>query len=626
MDDLIITDFRLNDSNSKNSSNNSKNSKSSETSNLSEIEAFKSELYTIEELKENLHLYDLNEKKNYEIILQILENKNIDDKTKIENFNNIMYKLSFDDRIKLLNKYKTLFEKDEIQKNDMSVILRQTKRLKEIFINIIKDILTSKPKEIIKLFHTKYFVETQTSNIPFLEGNEEFIFANLINDIYDTFIIKSNHQIDKDGKPYNDSKYLSNIINKDIPQPVFEPLVITKEKNYINEVEMEENEFKQKNEFNFIYQKFISNKYILSPILEDYSSEEFQKKHEEFLMYNPEFNDDKKVKYIYEIILESLFYYCIYLNETGKTKIISEYATIFYESEKKKLKIINDMDIIKIKDKNNRNDKILKNGLKNKDYNVFIDNIYFKLNFYDYNIIELFNSISKVIYINEINEKKKFIETRLNDCSFWTIQKHVKVNSPYLNKHIKEKFSQEVIKMLKHDVLKNVFNEINLFESYKYPFLKEGFVKQVKNSIIYAPLPNKLILGLTIKKMGIIIINKGRHSKIINEQKNKNSKFILKLAEFSFYKITLLHEINFHYFFLILYSNDKRKIPITPEKVFKNYKVQTEGLRKLDFGDKGEALLFGTRINALYIKAIINVINLELWDENQNLKPKIIGE
>jgi len=631
---FILPNLKLKDSNLKTSSNNSKNSKSNDISYLSEIEPFQTELYTIEELKEkenennceNLHYYDLNEKKNYEIILQILENKNIDDKNKIENFNNIMYKLNYDDRIQLLDKYKTLFDKDEIQKKDMSVILRQTERLKKIFINIIKDILSYKPKEVIRLFHTKYFVETQTSNIPFLEGNEEFIFANLINDIYDTFIVKSNYHIDKDGKPYYDSKYLSNIIKKDIPQPVFEPILITKETNYINDVEMKENEFHHTNEINFIYQKFISNKYILSPILEIYSSKEFQKKHEEFLIYNPEFNDNKKVKYIYEIILESLFYYCVYLNEDGKTKIISEYAKIFYESEEKKLKILNDMDIIKIKDKKNKNEKIFKNGIKNKDYNVYIDGIFFKLNLYDYNIIELFNNISNVIYINEINEKKEFIETKLNDCRFWTIQKHAKVNSPYLNKHIKEKFSQEVINMLKHDVLKNMFNEINLFESYKYPFLKDGFIRQVKNSIIYVPLPTKLILGLTIKKMGIIIINKGRHSKIINEQKNKNSKFILKLGEFFFYKITLLHEINFHYFLLILYSNNKRKILITPEKVFKNYKIETEGFKKLDFWDKGEALLFGARVNALYIKAIINVINLQLWDINRNLKPKKIGE
>ena len=64
-----------------------------------------------------------------------------------------------------------------------------------------------------------------------------------------------------------------------------------------------------------------------------------------------------------------------------------------------------------------------------------------------------------------------------------------------------------------------------------------------------------MILGLTIKKMGIIIINRGRYDDLINEQKNKNVKFSLKLSECAFNKITLLHEINFHYFLVILYSN-----------------------------------------------------------------------
>ena len=40
---------------------------------------------------------------------------------------------------KLFYKYKTLFDKDEIQKKDKNVILRKTERLKEI---IIKDILS----------------------------------------------------------------------------------------------------------------------------------------------------------------------------------------------------------------------------------------------------------------------------------------------------------------------------------------------------------------------------------------------------------------------------------------------------------------------------------------------------
>ena len=526
----------------------------------------------------------------------------------------------------MLKKHKDLFDNDQIQKENSNVIIRQNERLKDIFISIIKDILKYKPTEVLELFHTKYYVETQTSNIPFINGGEEFIFANLINDIYDTFIVKSNYKNYIIDKTYDDSKYLSNIIKDNIPKPVIETILITNEKICINDIKMENN-FTQTNEnnsFKFNRQKFVSTRYILRPILEKYSSEEFQKKHEEFLKFNQEFNDNKRVKYIYEIILESLFYYYIYINEKSKRKIISDYAEKFYELEQDKLDFLNNSNIVTIKDENG-NDIIYFDKLENKDYDIYIDNNNFKFNFYDYIINKLFDEINEVRNIKEIDEKKEFIENKLNDCNFWTIQKHAKINSPYLNKNLKEKFDQEVITMLTHTVLKNTFNEINIFEAYKYPFLKENFINQVQNSILYIPMPSQIILGLTIKKMGIILINKGRHDNIINEQKNKNQKYILKLGEFSFYKITLLHEINFHYFLVILYSNDKKKALITPERVFKNYKVENKG-KMLDFGDKGEVLLFGTKINALYIRAMINIINLKLWDENIDTKPKKIGE
>ena len=632
----FISDFKLSESNSKASSCNSKKSKIGEISNISDFDSLREELYTIEELKDNakqknyeeaMNLYDLDEKRNMIYISQFFERKDKEDKEKINQFNNIQYKLSYEDRISLLNKYKYLFDKDQIQKEKEGVIFRQTERLKKVFISIINDILKYKPTEVLQLFHSKYFVETQTSNIPFIEGNEEFIFANLINDIYDTFIIKSSYKNSNNVKPYDDSKYLSNIIKHNIQKPVIEPITITKEANLLNEIEtkdvtLESND--ENNSLNFVHQKFVLTRHALAPILEKYSSTEFQKKHEEFLKFNPEYNSDKKVKYIYEIILENLFYYCIYINEKDKGRLISQYANKFYESEKVKLDFLNSSYIVKIKDENN-DDIIFVDELENKDYDIYIDEIYFKFNFYDYNICELFEELNNVTNIKENKEKKKFIENKLNDCYYWTIQKHAKINNPYLNKNLQERFSCEMIRMLKHDILSNVFNEITVFEKYQYPFLKEGFINQTRNATIYIPMPTKILLGLTFKKMGIIIINKGFHNKIINEQENKNQKYILKLGEFSFYKITLIHEVNFHYFLVILYSNNKRKVLITPERVFKNYKVDDKE-KKLDFGDKGEALLFGTKINALYIKAIINLINLKLWDENKDLEPKKIGE
>ena len=176
--------------------------------------------------------------------------------------------------------------------------------------------------------------------------------------------------------------------------------------------------------------------------------------------------------------------------------------------------------------------------------------------------------------------------------------------------------------MLKHQVLEKVFNGINIFENYKYPLNKEGFIQQVHKSIVYVPLPTKLILGLTFKKVGIIIINKGRYEELISSQNNKNVKYVLKISEFAFYKITLFHEINFHYFLVILFSNKKINFLDTPEIVFKEYKID----EKIDFGSKGEGLLFGSNVSELYIKAIINIITLELWNKCSNMKPVKIGK
>lgn len=53
-----------------------------------------------------------------------------------------MYKLSYEDRKKLLIKYKYLFDKDEALKDFPNVTFRQEKKLKEVFISVLKDINT----------------------------------------------------------------------------------------------------------------------------------------------------------------------------------------------------------------------------------------------------------------------------------------------------------------------------------------------------------------------------------------------------------------------------------------------------------------------------------------------------
>ena len=46
----------------------------------------------------------------------------------------------------------------------------------------------------------------------------------------------------------------------------------------------------------------------------------------------------------------------------------------------------------------------------------------------------------------------------------------------------------------------------------------------------------------------------------------------------------------------------------------------------MDFGEKGEAIIFGNKVKELYIQAIINIINLKLWNENCDKNPYYIGK
>ena len=626
-----MSDFKLDEESSKFGSSNSMKSQSSEINmSISDKDPFEKEtLKTIDEmkrenenyLKDNKNPYDLDEKKNLAYIKEILESKQMNDQNKINAFNNIQYKLSYEDRHSLLVDYKMLFDKDEFIKKNPKVKIRQEEKLKKVFISLLNGIMKGKSTDIKNLFQTKYYVSDQSSKIPFLYGSEEYIFANLINDLYDTLIIKSNYPQKWNDKPFDEHKNLSNYINNKAIKPVMRPIKII-EKNNMDKMDIEDNIIKESdNKRHYLTQrKLIEKKLLLQPIFELYCSEEFQKKYEENLMKSP----DKRAKYIYEIILESLFFYCLNFDEVKKKDIIGEYAKIFYECEKQKIKAFeeNEFDLTKIKDSEDKSIDISK-GLKNKIYKIEIGKVEFNLNFYDYNIKRLLPEIMKINFIPD-NNKRQYLENLLDNCEYWTIQRYAVVNKIYNgDENLNKLFDNELDLMLKHKVLENVFDEVILFNKFQYPFLNEAFIKQVHDSVVYVKLPTKLIIGLTVKNMGIIIINKGRYSEIIDEQKNKNVKFALKLSEFSFYKVTLLHEINFHYFLVILYSNDQLNCLNTPEIVFKNYTIDEK--EKCDFGDQGEVVLFGKKVSELFINGIISIITLDLWNNNMNEKPSNIG-
>ena len=708
LDTKELANFKLEESSSKSGSNNSNESKKSNNdSSINEIEPFKISLQTFESMQKDIKnissneiVYDLDEKTNFEFITNILEDKAKSAKSKISYFKDMMYKLSFKDRQYILKKHKKLFFSN---KKKCGIIHK--KKLKSVFISFLKSIIKGNPNTINQLFHTKYYVPIQSSKIPFIYGSEEYIFANLINDTYNTFIINFNYPKKTRDKSFDEKINLSNFINKEAIKPIINPIQVVETNNFTindNYIKRKSNVIKQlKTKQKRNYYKFYQNKNLLIPILKLYCSTEFQKKYKQYLSEHPELKHDKKVKYVYEIIIEALYFYCLKINEVDKLKLIKEFKNIFYESENEKKQVLDfgikekkencendtedeeededdneeeekikineddnmekeeeekikadeDQDMkleeevkiyydedenmegeedednsqklppIKILDSNGK-DFDFSNELKNKDYKVLIENNEFTINFYDYNVSSLFDGLCMINFddISE-EEKKKKIQALLNDPQYWTVQKHARENSPYNNKNLDTLFKNEINIMLKHKVLENIFNETPFGKEYKYPFLEKDFLNQVHDSIIYMKFPTKLLLGLTIKHMGIILINKDRYRKIINEEKDKNIKYILRLSEYSFYKTALLHQVNYHYLSVILFSNQKTNIINAPKIGFKNNKIDNES--NLDFDD----ILFGKKLSKLYIRGIMNIITLDLWNNNNNdKKPKEMGK
>ena len=109
--------------------------------------------------------------------------------------------------------------------------LKQETKLKEVFITFLKEILYFKNTDNIETFKAKYNYQHVSSNIPYLEGSEKYIFASLINSAFDTFITKVDFpKSKKDGIP-NESKLISNILYEDIKLHQISPINIISNEN-----------------------------------------------------------------------------------------------------------------------------------------------------------------------------------------------------------------------------------------------------------------------------------------------------------------------------------------------------------------------------------------------------------
>ena len=567
----------------------------------------------IEELKNSISIFDVDEQLNLYYLNKFEE---IDERNTFNEFCKYMFTIPFKDRILYMKKYEK--EIADIQKKyNADFIFVQDKELEKVFLDLLKFFVSNKNQGLSNVFYnfcTKYFIEAPDFNIPFIYGNDELIFSYLINSFYNFFCINKDF-------PELDIKENVNVYNIKIKKRKASMIKKVKDRGdeeEESEVEnnmIENDDIINNNVFSDIdQQKFIIKYNLMEPFFIKYISEEFQENFKFFIDSISDIKLKKKFKYVF------LSFFELYQNiilKTDKSISIDEaknYAEFFYEDNNTKiscLKKINDFFHFKFYYLNNKAIDLNKFDIKNKDYYIEIKEKKYKINFYNYIIEKLFFDMTKIV-------NKKY-ETSLNNIKNYSLQGSIIANRCFNDTILFESFEKDFFDTLNGTTLEEAFNSIEPFERYNYPYKNNKFIEQLKEVLFYCPFPNERILGLSLRNLGIILINNNIFHSL--ESKNINTEFAISIIKAAFGKITCLHETNFHYLLKICSSQDRQLICKTPHKFFKNYQFKEKekiNSQYYDGGDFGETLIFGEKVYQLYLSGVEKIFNEKFW-----LKKKI---
>ena len=611
-------------------------SKSSGDSSFNDIKDFKS----IEEIKKEANskinpieyksIYDIDSYNNMALIKEKFES-NAKDEDKIQFFYNNMYLLTTEDRKSFYEKHIQIFKNSNEQKKFPQTILVQTKPIKEVFKNILELMKTSKCNELQNsLTKENYIYSVPDCFIPLNEGDEDLVFSYLTLNIYRAFC-------EKRSKPENDQKSLNffkeEINNFNISEKELSTKKSKKSKNNTDQsllkaknINFSDLNLYENNDINYNFKgknkqakdKFTGTqimKYgqkleLFRPIIERYLSKEFEDNRNFYLesMKNNEYYN--KIKYVYEIAIDLLLYCLVEFPIQILKESIENFYKYFYEFHSQKkfyLNLLLDTTDSKLYDDHDQ-EVTDKNILQNKIYTIKFNNKKtIQINPYDYVMEFLCDDIKGTTYEEVIYKMKDIKNFSIQKCSFNT--------DLFKKKETNESFNDYLKKIMNHEILRKAFNQIENFSNRNYPLDNKELVKQIKGNLLYLPFPTPHLSGLTLKKFGYILININRFYKEINYG-NKITRYMKKLYEAAFFIITIIHEINFHYFLVILYQNNHTILKTTPS-IFKNNCIN-KNYKYEDSGDMGEILLSGNPFKSIYINALYNFLTLELWNKYKN--------
>ena len=294
------------------------------------------------------------------------------------------------------------------------------------------------------------------------------------------------------------------------------------------------------------------------------------------LINSPSFEDIDNIFYII-FRIDFLFFYNISID----AKKIKE-LEMLYESRNdtiRALLIIED-EIEGFNNKNITNNTVL--TLKKNN---------FKFNPNNYNFI---GYTTKPMILQNINQKNQM------NYQYYSINKFNLFSCP----EDKNAFIGFVNEILQSNVIQEYFKKVKSFKNYSFPFKNKKILDFLWEKVIFADLDDNS-WGFS---------NKEGFGIFINRQKKYGSTVQINYGG---YIIAITHEFVGHYLRLLININDKKKAGTgTPIKVYNNNKDNELAKNLIDGGDKYEAILFGEKVERLFIGG-----NHYLFDINNWAKP-----
>ena len=354
--------------------------------------------------------------------------------------------------------------------------------------------------------------------------------------------------------------------------------------------------------------KFYNKQYLIEPIINKYLSKEFEENRNYFLENMKNNEDYSRIEFIYEIAI-NLLLYCInkFPYQIMNKKTLEDFYKYFYEEAEKKYKFLSTI-LIKVNaqlyDGEEEIHKI--ENLKNKNYKIKFKNTKtVNFNPFDYVIQFLKDDLTKCTYEEFVN--------KLNETKNWSLQKCTLTRKIYKLEKTNDLFEKLYDQFMNHNVLRKAYKKLESFNGIEYLYDRKELKQQINDNIFYLPFPIKFLSGLTLKKYGVILINNNRFYSHFDPYDQKIERFTKKMCESAFIIITLIHEICFHYFRVILYSNNHVNLYTSPYP-YNNYLID-ENCSVEDGGDKGEILLFGYKVTYLYLNGLYQFLSMKLWDK-----------